>query len=254
MVLNKITESDLSGKGVIGQPDVPGLSAAEMQMKVEEIVRSVAIVKINEVIEYLMEHGATKEDLEDIVISAGAVTSVHGRRGSVVAQKGDYTAEQVGAAAEKHASEHALGGKDPILLSDIGAAKKQHSHGNIEDDGKIGTVNGKVLVTGIGGIVEAKEKSEIGFVEKPVIVATSGNVSVTLEDNCEYEYTEVQNLEITGKDVDCHGTVIFGNSKPNVFLSGFRSKGGDDIENEAAANEIWEFSCFGNRIIWKNWG
>lgn len=53
MELNKITENDLEGKGVIGQPDVPGLSAEEMQAKVEEIVRSVAIVKINEIIDYL---------------------------------------------------------------------------------------------------------------------------------------------------------------------------------------------------------
>jgi tRNA pseudouridine38-40 synthase len=53
MTLEKILESDLSGKGVVGQPDVPGLSAKEMQEKVEEIVRSVAIVKINEIIEYL---------------------------------------------------------------------------------------------------------------------------------------------------------------------------------------------------------
>ena len=67
MTLEKILESDLSGKGVIGQPDVPGLSAKEMQEKVEEIVRSIAIVKINEIIEYLIENGATKDDLEDVV-------------------------------------------------------------------------------------------------------------------------------------------------------------------------------------------
>ena len=35
MSLKKITEADLAGKGVCGQADVPGLTAAEMQAKVE---------------------------------------------------------------------------------------------------------------------------------------------------------------------------------------------------------------------------
>ena len=40
MSLKRITEDDLAGRGVRGQADVPGLTAAEMQEKVEEIVRS----------------------------------------------------------------------------------------------------------------------------------------------------------------------------------------------------------------------
>ena len=59
MELNKITERDLEGKGVLGQPEIPGLSANEMQEKVEEIVRSVAIAKINEIIDYLKIGNAT---------------------------------------------------------------------------------------------------------------------------------------------------------------------------------------------------
>ena len=51
MELNKILESDLAGKGVLGQPDVPGLPADKMQEKIEEIVRTVAIAKINEIID-----------------------------------------------------------------------------------------------------------------------------------------------------------------------------------------------------------
>ena len=47
MSLRKITDSDLAGKGVMGQADVPGLTAAEMQAKVEEIVRDVVIPNIN---------------------------------------------------------------------------------------------------------------------------------------------------------------------------------------------------------------
>lgn len=254
MELNIITESDLSGKGVIGQPDVPGLTALEMQEKVEEIVRSVAIAKINEIIEYLKENGATREDLEDIVINAGAVTSVHGRRGNVVAQKGDYTAEMVGAAEKSHGASHLSGGSDPITASGIGAAEKTHTHGNITNDGKIGTVNGKILMTGIGGVIETAEKESLGFVEKPETKGTSGAVTVTLEDNVEYEYTGVTSLRMTGANVSCHGMVTFGSNAPSVSLYGFESIGGDDIVSDKAPGETWEFSCFGNRILWKNWG
>lgn len=160
-MLEKITENDLKGKGVIGQSDVPGLSAKEMQEKVEEIVRTVAIVKINEIIEYLVQNGATKEDLEQLVIDAGAVTTVFGRRGTIVAQKGDYTAEQVGAASERHAATHAPNGNDPLDLGVLGIAPKEHSHGNITFDGKIGNVNGKIITTGIGGTLVATDKNEI---------------------------------------------------------------------------------------------
>lgn len=105
----------------MGQADVPGLSAAEMQAKVEEIVRDVAITKINEIIDWLSANGATKDDLEKTVLQSGAVLSVYGRVGRVTAQKGDYTAEQVGAAAEQHAGNHNANGSDPIDPAGIGA-------------------------------------------------------------------------------------------------------------------------------------
>lgn len=105
----------------MGQADVPGLSAAEMQAKVEEIVRDVAITKINEIIDWLAANGATKEDLEETILQSGAVLSVYGRVGRVTAQKGDYTAEQVGAAAEQHAGNHNANGSDPIDPAGIGA-------------------------------------------------------------------------------------------------------------------------------------
>lgn len=253
MELKKILDSDLSGKGVMGQPEIPGLSAQEMQAKVEEIVRSVAIVKINEIIEYLKEHGATKKDLEDIVVAAGAVTSVHGRRGNVVAQPGDYTPEMIGAAREKHAANHSPGGSDPLDLGEIGAAKTEHAHGNISSGGKIGSTNGKIIITGVGGVLEAADKSALGFVTEPTLVATSGAISITVEENKEYEYTGVTSLTMVGANVSCHGTIVFGSSTPSISVTGFSASGGDDIKN-AKAGETWEFDCFGNKILWKNWG
>lgn len=49
--MKKILEQDLAGRGVIGQPDSPGLSALEMQQKVEEVVREVVIPAFNENVE-----------------------------------------------------------------------------------------------------------------------------------------------------------------------------------------------------------
>lgn len=130
-----------------------------MQTKIEEIVRDVAITKINEVIEWIKTTGATQEDLQNLAIDAGAVTAVFGRRGAVVAKAGDYTADMVGAASKNHAATHALNGSDPIDPATSGLAAAVHSHGNITFDGKVGTVNGKVLMTGVNGVVEAVDKS-----------------------------------------------------------------------------------------------
>ena len=141
----------------MGQLEVPGLSAEEMQAKVEEIVRTVVIPFINDNVDVLINYYATKSDLENVVINAGAVTSVHGRRGNVIAQKGDYTPELVGAAEEKHAKEHYKTGKDPLDVTKLGAATEEHIHGNIGNAGNIGNTNGKVIMTGFGGVLEAKD-------------------------------------------------------------------------------------------------
>lgn len=261
--LNKITDNDLVGKGVIGQADVPGLSAEEMQGKVEEIVRSVAIKKINEIIDYLKENGATKDDLENIVVAAGAVTSVHGRMGSVVSEKGDYTAEQVGAAPEIHASNHFSGGSDPITPRDIGAAEKGHSHGNLSNDGKIGTVNGKILMTGVGGVVTAADTSSAPFSIKPTNVITTQTATFTVEDNREYLFGGITELNMVGAAVDCHGFIVFaGDITPTINISGFYASAGDDITSigtTPSTGSVWEFSVSHplnssmGLIIWKNW-
>ncbi len=249
----KITEKDLEGKGVIGLPDVPGFSAEEMQRKFEEIPREVIIAKFNELIDWLLEYGATKEELQNIVVNAGAVTGVFGRRGEVKAMKGDYTAEQVGAANEIHAEQHNKDGKDPIDVIGIGAAPNEHIHGNITRDGKIGNVNGKILLTGVNGVIEAVDKENTGLIVKPAVIGSSGAVSFTAEENKEYEYTGVTSLTMVGADVSCHGVIVFGEEAPIISVSGFKGIIGDDIA-EALAGETWEFDVKDGRIIWANWG
>ena len=51
--MNKITDQDLANRGVIGLPDVPGLTTEEMQRKLEEIAREILIPKVNELVEGL---------------------------------------------------------------------------------------------------------------------------------------------------------------------------------------------------------
>lgn len=52
-MFTKITEADLKDKGVIGLPDTPGLSTADMQKKFEETARDVIIPAFNKLIEDL---------------------------------------------------------------------------------------------------------------------------------------------------------------------------------------------------------
>ena len=53
MSFKKITEPDLAGLGVIGLPDAPGLSAAEMQAKMEEVIKNAVIPAFNRLIDEL---------------------------------------------------------------------------------------------------------------------------------------------------------------------------------------------------------
>ena len=85
-MLDKILDSDLTGKGVIGLPDTPGLPAEEMQRKFEETAREVIIPKFNALVDEL--------SAEDAAGKVGAV--------SVNAQ--ELTPEQKAAARENIAA------------------------------------------------------------------------------------------------------------------------------------------------------
>lgn len=241
MELEKILDKDLEGRGVVGQPDVPGLTAREMQEKVEEIVRGIAIPKINEIIEYIVGKVATQTDLENLLIEAGAVSSVFGRAGNVRAMAGDYNAEMVGAAEKLHAAQHGADGSDPILAENIGAAKTEHSHGNITFDGKIGDQNGKILVTGLGGKIEAKEKENAGFLLPPTVKNIVG--AFAAENNVLYEGNAVTDFVFScdaEKLASCHGWVTFG-TPGTISMTGFDYIEDSDEIAKATKGSRWEF-------------
>ena len=241
MELNKIEEKDLVGKGVLGQPEVPGLSAEEMQKAVEQIVREIAIPKINEIIEYIVGKIATQEDLEKLLIEAGSVTSVFGRAGAVKAMAGDYSAEMVGAAAKKHAEQHGTNGSDPIFAKDIGAAEEKHFHGNISSEGTIGDQNGKIVVTGLNGKLEAINKNEVGFILPAVIKNITG--AFTAENNVFYEGNGISDFVFScdeEKLASCHGFLTFG-TPGTINMTGFDFIDDPDKIQSATAGSRWEF-------------
>ena len=250
MTLNPVTEKDLEGKGVKAQTDVPGISGAEMREKIEEIAMF-AIEKINEIIKYLEENGASKEDLQKLLIEAGAVSSVFGRAGDVKAQKGDYTAEMVGAAKEIHAEQHKANGADPISPENIGAADRTHTHGNITSDGKIGETNGMVLMTGLSGKIEAKAKNEAGFILPPEVKSISG--SFTAEDNIEYTGDKITEFVFScdeEKKAACHGFISFGNpSTISIDKDSFYHVDDPDDISSAEEGSRWEFDLLKGCLI-----
>lgn len=262
MAVNKITDNDLAGKGVQGQADVPGLTAAEMQAKVEEIVRSVVIPKINEIIGGYV----SSETLAQVVLASGSVASVFGRAGAVVAQTGDYTAEMVGAAAKKHAVQHKQNGTDPLSAEDIGAVPGTKTvngdkityviDGVIKASGGVDSSEGTVSVKTPEAGTDAVNLAYLqkNYEAKPEEKSATGAVTVTAENNKEYKFTAVTSLSLTvAATTDCHGFVTFAAGTPTVTISGYTKTGGDD-PTKAAGGEVWEFDCLDGYILWKNWG
>jgi len=306
MALNKITAEEISEHSVVGMPEVPGLPAAEMQYRVEEVVREVAIPKINEVIdefesvddrmtalgqtannavatvqkdfkefsekvnaqtsevkeqigcfsaelENIPNTYATKKDVEEIIESNGqAVTSVFRRVGAIIGEKGDYTPQQVGAAPEihKHSKNDITDFPESLPASDVYSWAKQsskpaysYSEVGAEQAGAVDSHN-----------ASPSAHSELFSVKqnKPTVISAIGAISVSLQDNCEYTYTEVSSITMNGTAGEAHGFVTFGSSVGAISIS-CDAEAGDDIKT-ASANETWEFSCFKNRFIWKNWG
>lgn len=147
MALSKITEADLLGKGVYGQADVPGLSASEMQQKVEEIVRGVVIPKFNENVELT----CSKKDLAGAQFTAGAVSSVFGRAGDISAAAGDYGAEKI-------------------------------AYGNAGSGLAAGNVQGAIneLASGLSGKAAADRTLELSDAGKDLVCANGSAITVTV--------------------------------------------------------------------------
>ena len=122
MAFTRITEDDLQGKGVIGQPEVPGLSTLEMQQSVEQIVREVAIPGINRLAEELeAATGAAGIGMErpagmpgEVPAHVQGITAAHienreNPHGVTAAQVGAYTRQETDAAIDNKVVEIGAG-------------------------------------------------------------------------------------------------------------------------------------------------
>ncbi len=113
--------------------------------------------------------------------------------------------------------------------------------------------NGSVSAAVAGTDYQAPLAAGTDYAVPPTAVSGSGAVAVTLADNRDYTYTSVTSLALTGAAVNCHGFISFASGTPSISaLTGFSGIAGDDIA-EAAAGEIWEFSCERGYIVFKNW-
>lgn len=87
-------------------------------------------------------------------------------------------------------------------------------------------------------------------------VTLTGVVDVILAHNTEYTIKDFTALTLVcdnAKTAENHGYIKFPNVPIVPALTGFSGIDGDDIM-QAAANEVWEFSCFKGYMLFKNWG
>lgn len=87
-------------------------------------------------------------------------------------------------------------------------------------------------------------------------VTLTGVVDTILAHNTEYTIKDFTALTLVcdnAKTAENHGYIKFPNVPVVPTLTGFSGIDGDDI-TQAAANEVWEFSCFKGYMLFKNWG
>ena len=91
---------------------------------------------------------------------------------------------------------------------------------------------------------------------KTLEVTLTGVVDTILAHNTEYTIKDFTALTLVcdnAKTAENHGYIKFPNVPIVPTLTGFSGIEGDDI-TQAAANEVWEFSCFKGYMLFKNWG
>ena len=136
MEYKKITENDLVGKGVVGQPDTPALSALEMQNKVEEIVRDVVIPAFNGLVGVVSEDMAaryTKDETDNAINKKMAEIGAGDMSMGVYDTDGDGIVDKAKKLAQKVKIGNAyFDGTAGISLEEIGAATT--AQGKVVDD------------------------------------------------------------------------------------------------------------------------
>lgn len=128
--------------------------------------------------------------------------------------------------------------------------------------GKDIPVSGKpVELRNIAGPTTDKSAVNLAYLKqycegKTQEVTLTGVVDTILAHNTEYTIKDFTALTLVcdnAKTAENHGYIRFPNVPVVPTLTGFSGIDGDDI-TQAAANEVWEFSCFKGYMLFKNWG
>lgn len=128
-----ITDEELKGKGVIGQPTIPGLSAEKMQESIEQVVREIVIPAFNNLIHAL---------------ASGSAAQNIGAQMPEEADDADGTVQAALEKLEQIANAHAQNTENPhaVTAGQTGAYSKQ------ETDARI---NERVVAIGAGDMVKS---------------------------------------------------------------------------------------------------
>lgn len=124
-----------------------------------------------------------------------------------------------------------------------------------------GVDENSVVIKNIAPPKEEMDAVNLGYLKqycegKTQEVTLTGVVDTILAHNTEYTIKEFTALTLvcdSAKTAENHGYIRFPNVPVVPTLTGFSGIDGDDI-TKAAANEVWEFSCFKGYMLFKNWG
>lgn len=131
MALRKITDADLVGKGVVGQPDVPGLTAREMQLAVEGLPREVIIPIINENAAAQDEINAANEAFRV------AQEELNASQGGTNTAQGEWNKAQEAVNAAQTEKNAALDAKDAAQDNEIAVVRQTAENGVATADNAI---------------------------------------------------------------------------------------------------------------------
>lgn len=148
--MEKIQQADLVGRGVIGLPDTPGLTAAEMQRKFEETAREVIVPKFNALVDELSGYGAASVGA---VGPDGEKTTVQAELGAL--QEKAEQGKQIGTAAGESAQEAQRAAEEAMEEAKAKAPENHASTGvdyGVADSGRFGHVKlSDSLIEAVGG-------------------------------------------------------------------------------------------------------
>lgn len=210
MAFTRITTSDTNGKGVIGLPDVPGLSTQEMQERFDEIALEVIIPKFNALLGELEGESAAASlgaALPSGISAAKNVQSVMNAIAAVAASavlNAQSAAEQAAAAA-KQATQAAA---DAATSAEgIDEAIAIASNANAKIDAAIELINSiTYMIDPVTGetvlITQAIQNIYNAMLPAPITAGEYDALQLTAE--------EYDNYNITAHDYDFYAAQILG--------------------------------------------